>query len=68
MDIWPRPGINICQNQVRTLAILGATAAQTRQVMSNEIDVIPMAVFEEMMSVCRLTVAGVELALGVPST
>ena len=30
MDIGPRPGINICQNQVRTFAILGATAAQTR--------------------------------------
>ena len=31
MDIGPRPGINIiCQNQVRTFAILGATAVQTR--------------------------------------
>ena len=30
MDIGPRPGINICQNQVRTFAILGATAAQAR--------------------------------------
>ena len=30
MDIGPRPGINMCQNQVRTFAILGATAAQTR--------------------------------------
>ena len=30
MDIGPRPGIKICQNQVRTFAVLGATAAQTR--------------------------------------
>ena len=28
--------------------------------MSNEFDVIPMAVFEEMVSLCGLTVAGVE--------
>ena len=37
MDIGPRPGINIYQNQVRTFAILGATAAQRRRPIASNI-------------------------------
>ena len=37
VDIGPRSGINICQNQVHTFAILGATAAQTRHPIASNI-------------------------------
>ena len=37
MDIGPRPGINICQYQMRTFASLGATVAQRRRPIASNL-------------------------------
>ena len=50
--------------RARASTVVPSGALTSNQhIMSNEFDLRPMVVLEEMMSICRVTVTGVELTL-----